>query len=236
MTLPFTQISPDDTEVHDLENGTPRLAPIPFWETPDAEALPNGQLAGYEGKDFPDNPWDQLLLNGAPVPGVSTVKCVPKIRLRTNKTVGHDGGPTIEEGHEAAGVMIAIKIWTPTQWLKLLDILAEIWRRPGSPIPAGDKKAVRIWHPACAMWGVAAVLLESPESPDPGPEPGTKVVKIKAVQYIPPKQRNVTRAAKGTGGELAKAWKDPKNTRAAALPAETESSALPPAVGAEGPR
>jgi hypothetical protein len=234
----FVTGNQDAEEVHDLENGTPRLPPIPFWGLSDPIPLPEGASLGFDGLDYPKNPWLQLALNDEWVPGKSMVKCIPKIKLKTNKTVGNDGGPTVEEGHEAARVDITITVWTLSQWSILQDLMRKLWRRPGEPVPTDPtKKAIKIWAPAVAQWGVTSILIESPESLEPGPESGTMVMKIKAVQYIAEKIRSVAKPVAGEGGTLIRQFKDPKNAPTALqLPAETEATARPPVRGAEGIR
>lgn len=224
-------------------------ADVPFWDDPGGERPDE-----YEGKDYADDPWDYVELNGQGVPGVSVVKCTPRVRLKTNKTVGRDGGPTIEEGHEAAKVEIAIKIWTPSQWRLLQRLLRQIWRRPGAPyfqtddktrapdkktglVPKVTRPAITIEHPACAMWGVFSILIESPDSPEPAPEIGAKIIRLRAVQYIA-KSIEATRKASGTGkrGTLAPSSKDPKGTPVAPPPSTTGAAfARPPVPGAAGP-
>lgn len=224
MTLPFT--APIDDEIHDLENGTPKAARVAFWDI----AEPDGRQPldfSIEGPDYVKHPWDLLWLNGIRVPGISEVKCTPTLRLKTNKTVGNDGGPTIEEGHEAAKVDINIKIWTESQWSLLQDLMRDLWRRPGTPVPAGDKKAITISHPACDLWGVTSILIRSPSSPEPAAEVGARIVRIQAVQYIAPKERPVTKPIKGEHGTLAPSAKDPKGTKVT-MPSET-IVAKPPA-------
>ncbi len=215
---------------------------LPFW-VPSAYAsptdLPTEAHGGpIEGADYPANPWEQLRLNDKPIPGKSFVKCVPKIKLKANKTIGHDGGPTIEEGHEAARVDITITIWTASQWIILQGLMRQLWRRPGEPLPADPtKRAIAIEARACEQWGVRSVLIESPESLEPGLEAGTMAMKIKAVQFIAPKQAQVTKRVRGEGGTLAPQIKDPKNTATAiSMPSQTEATARQSTPGAEGSR
>jgi hypothetical protein len=236
MALPVTG-NVDAEEVHDLENGTPRLPPVPFWGLSDPEPLPEGAAFGIDGLDYPIHPWLQLSLNGKPVPGKSWVECTPKIKLKANKTVGNDGGPTIEEGHEAARVEITISIWKQSQWTILQDLMRALWRRPGEPLPADPtKKAITVWSPAFSEFGITSILIESLDSLRPGPEAGVWIKKIRAVQYIAPKtSKNVTRKIQGEGGKLAKQFKDPKNSPTAiSMPSQSEASAVPPTPGAEG--
>jgi hypothetical protein len=181
----------------------------PFW---DAVAD-----VGYEeDQSRNNNPWDILYLNGERVPGIATVKVIPKIRIELLKASGRDGGPTIERGHEAARLDITIKIWTPAQWNLLNVQLAALWRSPGHQFRSrattdGSGKvvqaaagAIRIAHPACSCFTrIASILFESVESPEPAPEQGARLVKIKAVQYIPKSEKDVTLVRKGTRAPLA---------------------------------
>ena len=244
MALLVTGNKAAQEEIHDHGHSAIQMdRPIPFWVPPefaDPKSLPDKALGGStEGPDYSANPWEQLRLNDKLVPGKSFVKCVPRIKLKANKTVGRDGGPTIEEGHEAAAVTITITIWTPSQWNILQDLMRELWRRPGEPMPSDPtKKAIAIEARACEQWGVTSILIESPESLEPGPEHGTQVMKIKAVQYIAPKQAVVTKPIAGAGRvHLDPAFDRPKNTPTAiSMPSVAESSARPPTPGAAGSR
>jgi hypothetical protein len=180
----------------------------PFWDSI--------KDVGYEEDQSRNcNPWDILELNNVRVPGICTVKVIPKVRIEVLKASGRDGGPVIERGHEAARVDIQIKIWTPAQWNLLVEQLGGLWRSPGQQFrtrPTKDSKgkvitpaegAIRIHHPACSFARVYAVLFESIESPEPAPEKGAMVIKIKAVQYIPRSDQEATRQVKGTAVQRA---------------------------------
>lgn len=191
--------------------------------TPFPDSVGDG-YDGHEGPDYSTALYDVLVLNGRRVPGISRVKVVPKMRIDVPKTVNHDGGPTIERGHEAARVDITIRYWTPSQWVKLQEVLRAIWRPPGKPVPDGNKKAVLISHPACAPpWNISAILLESVESPEPSSEGGW-VIKIKAVQYIAPKKRPVAKKAEGKGVAIAAGITQAKN---GVVPGPSKTAAVP---------
>lgn len=176
---------------------------VPFWDEFEE---------GYEGPLYATEPWDLLVLNGIKVPGISTVKCTPRMKIEIPKETGRDGGPAIERGHDPARVDIAVKIWTPRQWEAMQAVLLAVWRRPGQEVryAARDgklvettRKAVTIAHPACALYNVSSILIESPDSPEPGPEIGVRVLKMKAVQYIPPSSKPATKKTTGAGPALA---------------------------------
>lgn len=171
---------------------------VPFWDP---------ITDGYEGPTYSDNPWDFVMLGGFMSPGVATVTCKPKLKIDQHKPNGGDGAAVIIRGHEPAKVEVQIKVWTPKQWEILQDLISRVWRRPGKaskqdrPGATGGVKptgAIDIQHPACSLYGVTAVVLESPTSPEPAAEGGAMVLKFSAVQYIP-RSGNATRKAQGSG-------------------------------------
>jgi hypothetical protein len=169
-------------------------APLPFWD-PVIDA-------GYEGPDYADDrPWKLATLNGIKVPGETDVKCVPKVKIDIPKATNRDGGTAIYRGHQPAKVDLTIRIWTPSQWILFQQLLREIWRWPGAPVPAGSMKAITIAHPSCALWGISSMLIENPESPEITLE-GARF-RIQGLQYIPSKNQAVAKKASGSGPAVA---------------------------------
>lgn len=99
---------------------------VPFWDL---------GTDGYDGPDYSEQPWDiiafvvdQRLLRS---PGIATVKCVPREKIDIQKPNGGDVGTIITRGHEPARVDIAIRVWTPTQWQLMQELIAALWRKSG---------------------------------------------------------------------------------------------------------
>lgn len=190
----------------------------PFWDSSgDGED-------GYEGPDYSVSPWDLAILNGLKVPGITRVKCLPKKKIDIPKTTGRDGGPTTDRGHEAARLDITIQVWTPSQWQKLQVLLRGLWRPPGAPVGALDMKAIKIEHPSCSNppWSVSSILVEILESPEWTAEKGA-IIRIKAVQYIPPNKANVTRPVAGAGVPLAPEFQGQSAASAPPKPSKTDA-------------
>lgn len=216
---------------------------VPFWD-------PNKE--GYEGPLESDNPWDVVILNGFRSPGIATVKCTPQLKIDLPKKTSTDGGPAIERGHVPAKIEVVIKVWTPDQWTALQELLNNIWRKPGEgfrlenqdgvPVSSSTKvkgkdgkttlkakPAITIAHPCCALWGVTAMLLESPESPEPAPEIGAKIVRLRGMQYIAPSKRPTTKKAAGSGVKLTPEFKQAHNAVPPDPPSKTDAvPRLPP--------
>lgn len=174
---------------------------VPFWDT--------FTETYEEWQDRNTNPWDILHLNSERVPGIAEVKVTPHMVIDIKKTTSFDGGPTIELGHQAAKLDIAVTIWTPAQWEGVQGIMAKIWRLPGreqkgsKPRERTRRAAVSISHPNCAFLGISAVLLEAPEGLQPATGLiGAKTLRLRAVQYIPPSAKPATRKAAGQGGRI----------------------------------
>jgi hypothetical protein len=223
--------------------------PVPFWDVVHQDIADKRAKAGYSGAEPPGyeenealnaNPWDRLILNNALVPGVSSVRVSPRFVIDLKKKSGKDGGLIVDKGHESARVDIAITIWTPRQWENLQLLLEQTIRRAGQKLDTKDKaKAIPISHPACALWGIAAVVVESAESPEPAPEVGARIIRIRCIQYIVPNSQKVDKAVEGPGltnvGNLAQRIRDtaapPKTVSAEGVPARKQPT---PAGGGSG--
>lgn len=160
----------------------------PFWDIE----------TGYNGPTESEEIWDVVVLNGEKLPGASDVICIPRIRIDVPKKASRDGGATIDKGHEAARVEITTKLYTPGHWERYQEVLRPLWRRPGEPVPK-VRRGIDIFHPACAMFGVTSILIEQPESPQRGSVPGERIVRLRCVQYISPKDKDVAKKTDGSG-------------------------------------
>lgn len=213
---------------------------IPFWDAFEE---------GYESSEI-TNPWDIVVLNGFRAPGVAEVKCTPQLKIDLPKKASHDGGPAIERGHLPAKVDISMTVWTPAQWIALQELLFAIWRKPGEKfrlendggVPSSsstkgkDKKgntilvpkpAITIAHPACALWGVTSILIEQTDSPVPGQQTGSKVVRLRGYQYIAPSKKTATKPTAGARAPIAKEFKQAHN----ATPAKPSTTDAVPKPG-----
>jgi hypothetical protein len=161
---------------------------LPFWDIE----------TGYEGPTESGAMWDVCMLNGEKLPGASEVICIPRIRIDIPKKAHRDGGPTIDRGHDAARVDITTELFTPAHWERYQEILRPLWRRPGEPVPK-VRRGIDIAHPACAMFGVTSIIIESPESPRRGSVPGSRIATLHCLQYIAPKDKPVAKKTDGSG-------------------------------------
>jgi len=182
----------------------------------------------YSGPDYSPMAWEQCTLAGVRVPGVVNVVVVPKQKIEALKVHGVDGGPTIERGHEATKVLIEVRIWTPSQWELFQQVLSFIWRQPGKgsrldDALARDQKAngVKIVHPACALYNITAVAIESPGCPIINPEKMEMTQRVQALQFIPQSSRNATKKIKGARVPLTPEFQLAKNA-AGPDPADTD--------------
>lgn len=211
---------------------------VPFWDWVHADVASRRAEAGYTGQEPPGyeeneslnaNPWDRLILNNALVPGVSAVKVAPKFVIDVKKKTDRDGGQTIDKGCDAARVDIQITIWTPGQWENLQRLLEQTIRRAGQKLPTKDAaKAIQIAHPACAMWGITAVVIESAESPEPAPQVGAMLIRLRGIQYIAPVKQSTTQPVKGYGlKNVDPTIKGVRNGIQEKAPSQTQATARP---------
>lgn len=191
----------------------------PFWDSSGDEE------DGYEGPDYMTDPHDVAFLNGSKVPGITRIKCTGKKKIDVPKATSRDGGPTTDRGHEAARLEITVTLWTPAQWKIWQEITKKLWRPPNAPLSDSDIKAISIYHPSCSSepLSVFSILIETYESAEWSPQKGA-VVRIKAVQFIPHKAADVTRAVRGAGVPVTKEFAEAKGS---APPKPSTTDAVP---------
>ncbi len=104
-------------------------------------------------------------------------------------------------------------MWLPEQWARWQEILTEIWRKPGK-ISAGSsdrgsdltgdakkradreaiardeklasEQAISIECAALMPYNITRVVVTGVSPPEPGPEPQSRVVNIKCLEWVPP--------------------------------------------------
>jgi hypothetical protein len=176
-----------------------------------------------EGYDFFDElraPDDILVLDGVEVPGISEVECEATQRLEIAKPTGTDGGTITKRGFEPAVVNITITIF-PKHLPDLEALIDRLWHDPGKPSrqdrPVFNEVgkalltgAISIAHPRLTK-GLTHVVIERITNLRPGQVPGTRQMRIKAVQYIERKAANATRKVEGQGPKLNAAFEPAKN-------------------------
>jgi hypothetical protein len=112
---------------------------ISFW---DAVPPPAGDgNGGGQGPTFLDkiSPWDCVLINGKPLPGLCDVKCAPELQIDQQKGPKHDGAKLVLHGFIPGPVDISVTIWTADQWSEWLKFVPLFLRKPNK-----DDKALRL--------------------------------------------------------------------------------------------
>jgi hypothetical protein len=172
---------------------------IPYWDalvdTGDG-GVPAGSFGYGEGETFMINPWDVVVLNGKPLPGVCKVKAIGKLTIDRKKPAGRDGLTITSQGYDPGNVDIEILLWTWKQWKEMVTAAVTLWARPRR---GGQVKALDIFHPGLALWAIRSVVIECVSIPEPGPVPQSMVVRLKAVEHLPPDQKNKTKTMKASG-------------------------------------
>lgn len=141
------------------------------------------QLNG-SGPTFADNPWDTVWISGEPLPGICKVRGLPTLAFDKKKSGGSDGAIITVNGYIPGPIEVECMMWTQEQWSFFQVTAAKIWTKPAKKTTAA-KLAVAISHPALDLWGINAVVVIGVSVPELGPVPQTRIVKIKAVEYVP---------------------------------------------------
>lgn len=163
-------------------------APIDYWDDNGG-----GTVLYGEGPTFAQNPWDVVFLNGDPLPGLCKVKATPTVKFDTKKPGGVDGLTITGQGYLPGPVDIEVVLWTQEQWEFFQAIADKIWIKPRR---GQSLKAIDISHPGTDLWKIKSVVVQGVSVPEDGPIPQSKVIRIKAVEFIPPNTKTKTKTVK----------------------------------------
>lgn len=188
---------------------------------------------GIEGPVIPPNPWDTVILGGESLPGVCVVKGTPTLAFDKKKAGGIDGATITVNGYLPGPIEIEVTMWTPEQFARMKQIAPKLWTKPNKKTAAASLKKA-ITHPAFALWGITAVVVLGVSVPEKGPLEGTKVVKIKCVEYVPTKAQNKTKTAPAVDFGAADPNIVPPQNRAGDPPSKTDVHPLGKAVSRKG--
>ena len=101
------------------------------------------------------NPWQRVLVDGAPLPGVWSLRKVGrKLRAQPNKKSGADGGPATIRGLENPNFKLYGELYIPSHlaaWVELVPKLDVV----GDPAKRAQHL---IEHPLCGLTGVRGIL------------------------------------------------------------------------------
>lgn len=185
----------------------PGAESVAFWDPAPPGALDgNGKpiVYGY-GPLYCDNPWDVVLLAGQKLPGICTIKCEPQLQIDQQKGPKHDGARLTLHGVLPSPIEITVKLWTEAQWSTFVGLIPLWWRKPQkdpkalAALAKANKVTTReaalmqaatfIYHPGLTPFGITQVVVKGVSLPEDGPEPQTKIVRIKCIEYQPPTKK-----------------------------------------------
>lgn len=214
---------------------------------------------GYDGPLYSSSPWDYVMLGNDKLPGICRVRGAPEYMVDRQKPNGGDAAAIILRGYNPKDIEIEVTIWTPQQWEKLQDVITKVWRRPNkasaldlprsgkgvetvkkaeetAAIQGGarlvEQQAVDISHPSTSLYGIKQVVVVGMSMPEDGGTVGSKVVRIRCVQFIAPAAAKDATAARKTKGSKAKLT-DPKVRKEIG---EKNSPFKPPSASDGGPK
>jgi hypothetical protein len=176
----------------------------PFWDqntaTPKGDDIFRPPTFFGTGPTFLPNPWDTVVLDGKALPGKCSIRCEPQVRIDEKKPPGVDGARLTLLGYLPGPIEISIVMWTQAQWEEYVGRLPKIWRLPNKA--SANVKATakllnisleeaqlwesshKIYHPSLEGLGVHAVVIKGISTPEDGPIPQSKLVRIRCVHFI----------------------------------------------------
>ena len=158
---------------------------IPFWDG--YSAFSATVIRGSaEGALFSYNGWDRVVLAQETLPGLCKARARPEIGIDRKPAPGRDGETLTVKGYRPCEIEIESMIWTPEQWLKWQEIIPSIWRRPNPGSVLSARNAVGIAYPPFTFAGISQVVIVGLEPPQRGSIPQSMVIKLKALEFVPP--------------------------------------------------
>jgi hypothetical protein len=85
---------------------------------------------GFEGRDYPDNPWDGFIIAGMRLPGLCKTTATPSQMVDRQKPNGADAAALIIRGYSQAEIEIEVTIWMRSHWSIWQQFTRKYWRRP----------------------------------------------------------------------------------------------------------
>lgn len=179
------------------------VSPDDFWDPAPKDSKGN-QLAFGQGPLYAGG-WDTVVLAGQKLPGKCDVRGEESLQVDQQKGPKHDGAILILHGILPCPIDIVVKLWTKAQWDRFCELVPLFWRKPTKDSPdvkalakaqkvsvAEAQKmvaAVPIYWPGLRYSSVVQVIVKGVGLPEDGPEPQSKIIRIKCVQYVPPTRK-----------------------------------------------
>lgn len=143
--------------------------------------------------------WDFCWIGTARVPGLVTVEVSLERRVDSQLVPGESGSSQTHLGYGGAKVTIKAVMWTRKHLEQFRFLAKAIMPRKGERDPA----ALKVSHPALAIWSITALTLMRVRGPERGQEPGIWEAELEFEEFIPESRRQQTkpkRIVKATGG------------------------------------
>lgn len=197
---------------------------LPFWDPVPTTA---------QGNLYADDPWDTVRLGGRYLPGICTVRGLPTLSFDKKKAGGIDGATITVNGYLPGPIEIDVLLWTQEQWALMQEIAPLIWTRPNKKSTAADL-AIAISHPGLGLWGQSGVVVLGVSVPEKGPIEGTKLIKIKCVEFVPVQKKPRTKTARAASNVKLTTPLDPAQNKAGEPPSKTDVHPHGKAVSRKG--
>jgi hypothetical protein len=187
-----------------------------FWDP-----VATGYDAEIDHDLYAPDPWDTVKIGGIQLPGLCSVKGEPTLAFDKKKAGGVDGATITVNGYLPGPVTIECLLWTPKQLAKMEEIAPLLWTKPNKKSTAKEL-AKPIVNPAFALWGIASVVVLGVSVPEKGPVTGSRIVRIKCVEYVETKAVKKTATAKGAAKVPIAKELNPARNQAGPPPSQTD--------------
>jgi len=174
-----------------------------FWGAPVIQA-PDGTLScpGFTGPTYSDRVWDYIVFGpGLKTPGICEISIEKKRDHQKKKSAGTDGARVTFHGMTCGEIDIKITLWTPEQFRQIGILWELLFPHNASSPPNKSSKPVfppafPVSHPLFAKHKINAVQFVHGNGPIRGNPERARIFEMKAVEFLPPGNKNTTSTAK----------------------------------------
>jgi hypothetical protein len=129
----------------------------------------------------PRTPWDVLVIDGKELSAQVIVEAEKKSRLDTKETPGTIGATTTNTGTAPGTATIRLRCFTALAIEEWAELRPQLQAAARSKTP----KAISVYHPALAVLGIDALMLDSSSAPKSSGPGGYMEIVTKWVEFFP---------------------------------------------------
>jgi hypothetical protein len=199
------------------------------------------ELAAGVGATYSSRPDEIVYLAGTPFPGICEIKGIAQLLVNTGgggsggamgtdvkKAPGRDGATITVTGYQPGPFEFSCMFWTLDQWEVLQVLIDSFFTRPNKKQKLKEL-AHDIHHPHLEMLKIKSAVIQGVTFPEPGPVVGSRVVRFKMFENVPPGPKKKTATVKGSNvGVVPELRKNEQPKNAAPAPPSQNKKNLAP--------